>query len=266
MKLSLLRAVGEKREKDFNKLGIFEAEDLVRFYPRAYLDLTERSSLRGAYHNDMALVACEVVQVAPVNYMSRLKPVKAYCNQDGLPFTVVWFNQPYVRDKLKAGEYLFYGRVQNKYGQISLVNPTFEPLDKNYRLKGIVPVYSLKGSLSQKIVRDAVKEALQKAKIDSVIPPQIIEKYGLAPLEKCYFDIHNPPDMAAKDSAAERIATEEYFVLISAFKLIKGDKEDVRIHKYSVTAAQVKEFALRFGFEFTDGQKRAVNELSLIHI
>ncbi|PWL98025.1 MAG: ATP-dependent DNA helicase RecG [Clostridiales bacterium] len=261
MKLSLLRAVGEKREKDFNKLGIFEAEDLVRFYPRAYLDLTERSSLRGAYHNDMALVACEVVQVAHVNYMSRLKTVKAYCNQDGLPFTVVWFNQPYVRDKLKAGEYLFYGRVQNKYGQISLVNPTFEPLDKNYRLKGIVPVYSLKGSLSQKIVRDAVKEALQKAKIDSVIPPQIIEKYGLAPLEKCYFDIHNPPDMAAKDSAAERIATEEYFVLISAFKLIKGDKEDVRIHKYSVTAAQVKEFALRFGFEFTDGQKRAVNEI-----
>ena len=35
----------------------------------------------------------------------------------------------------------------------------------------------------------------------------------------------------------------------------------MRIHKYSVTAAQVKEFALRFGFEFTDGQKRAVNEI-----
>ena len=120
--------ISEKREKDFNKLGIFEAEDLVRFYPRAYLDLTARSSLRTAYHNDMALVACEIVQVAPVNYMSRLKTVKAYCNQDGLPFTVVWFNQPYVRDKLKPGEYLFYGRVQNKYGQISLVNPTFEPV------------------------------------------------------------------------------------------------------------------------------------------
>ena len=29
--------------------------------------------------------------------------------------------------------------------------------DKNYRLKGIVPVYSLKGSLSQKIVRDATE-------------------------------------------------------------------------------------------------------------
>ena len=55
MKLSLLRSIGEKREKEFNKLGIYDAEDLVRFYPRAYLDLTERSSLRTAYHNDMRI-------------------------------------------------------------------------------------------------------------------------------------------------------------------------------------------------------------------
>ncbi len=261
MKLSALRMISEKREKDFNKFGVFEAEDLVRFYPRAYLDLTERSSLRDAYHNDMALVACEVVQIAPPNYMSRRKYVKAYCNQNGLPFTVIWFNQPYVREKLKTGEYLFYGRVQNKYGQISLVNPTFEPLDKNYRLKGVVPVYPLKGSLTQKIVRDAVQEALKKAKIDSVIPFQIVEKYGLSSLAKAYFDIHNPPDLETKDLAAERIALEEYFVLISAFKLIKGDKEDVRLHKYTATADDVKVFAQRFGFEFTDGQKRAVNEI-----
>jgi ATP-dependent DNA helicase RecG len=61
--------------------------------------------------------------------------------------------------------------------------------------------------------------------------------------------------------AAERIALEEYFVLISAFKIIKGGKEEVRQHQYTVTAAEVKEFSQRFGFEFTDGQKRAVNEM-----
>lgn len=261
MKLTELKNINEKREKDFNKLGVFEVEDLVRFYPRAYLDMTERASLRTAYHNDMVLIAAEIVRVAPVNYVSRLKVVRVFCNQDGLPFTAVWFNQPYVRDRLKPGEYLFYGRVQNKYGQISLVNPTFEPIDKNYRLKGVVPVYSLKGSLSQKIVRDAVQSALKKAPIDSVIPPRIIEKYGLPPLEKAYYVIHSPPDSESKDAAAERIALEEYFILISAFKLIKGSKEDVRQHKYTVTAGEVKDFAARFGFEFTDGQKLAVNEI-----
>ncbi|MBQ8284073.1 MAG: ATP-dependent DNA helicase RecG [Clostridia bacterium] len=261
MKLSALKSIGEKREKDFQKLGVYDVEDLVRFYPRAYLDLTERASLRNAYHNDMALVACEVTRLAPVNYGSRHKMVRAFCSQDGFPFTVVWFNQPYVAQKLKPGEYLFYGRVQNKFGQVSMVNPTFEPLDKNYRLKGIVPVYPLKGNLSQKVVRAAVKEALQKVDLSGAIPWQITKKYDLPSLERAYYDIHNPPDKNAKDLASERVALEEYFVLISAFKIIKGGKEDARVHNYTVSASEVKTFSTRFGFEFTDGQKRAVNDI-----
>lgn len=261
MKISTLRSIGEKREKDFNKLGLYEVEDLVRFYPRAYLDLTERASLKTAYHNDMVLVACEVTRVMPVAYGSKRKMVKAFCSQDGFPFTVVWFNQPYIAQKLKAGEYLFYGRVQNKFGQVSLVNPTFEELDKNYRLKGIVPVYSLKGNLSQKLVRSAVKEALQKTDLSTVIPWQITQKYDLPSLEQALYQIHNPTDMQSKDNASERIALEEYFILISAFKIIKGGKEEVRLHNYTVKASEVKAFATRFGFEFTDGQKHAVNEI-----
>ena len=66
MKLSALHSIGEKREKDFQKLGIYEVEDLVRYYPRAYLDLTERSSLKNAYHNDMVLIACQVNRVTRI--------------------------------------------------------------------------------------------------------------------------------------------------------------------------------------------------------
>ena len=46
MKLSALRSIGEKREKQFHKLGIYSAEDLSKYFPRAYLDLTERSSIK----------------------------------------------------------------------------------------------------------------------------------------------------------------------------------------------------------------------------
>ncbi len=261
MKLSALKMIGEKREKDFLKLGVSSLEELVRYYPRAYLDLTNRASLRTAYHNETVLIACEVNRLAPVNHAHPRKVVRAFCTQDGMPFTAVWFNQPYVAQKLKAGEYLFYGRVQNRYGQISIVNPSFEPLEKNQRLKGIVPVYSLKGALTQKIVREAVKEALTKTEIDSVIPAPLLHKYALPSLARSFFEIHNPTSAERRDEAAERIALEEYFLLISAFKLIKGGKEEVRMNKYSVTAKEVKEFAGRFGFEFTDGQKRAVNEI-----
>lgn len=261
MKLSELRSIGLKREKEFNKLGIYTAEDLVRFYPRAYLNLTERSSLKTAYHNDMALVACTVTRVSTVRYGGRRALVKAFCSQDGFPFVAVWFNQPYVAQKLEAGEYLFYGRVQNKFGQVSVVNPTFEELDKNYRLKGIVPVYPLKVGLTQGMMRAAVAEALCRTDLSTQIPWQLVEKYGLPSLERAYFEVHNPTSIAAKDAASERIALEEYFILISAFKIIKGGKEEVRLHNYSVSAQDVKKFSERFGFELTNGQKLAVNEI-----
>lgn len=44
MRLRELKSIGEKREKAFEKLGVTTAEELVRYYPRAYLDLTERAS------------------------------------------------------------------------------------------------------------------------------------------------------------------------------------------------------------------------------
>ena len=69
MKLSSLRSIGEKREKEFNKLGIFEVEDLVRYYPRAYLDLTERRLYRadGGYTDVSADIAaeCDVFSLLP---------------------------------------------------------------------------------------------------------------------------------------------------------------------------------------------------------
>lgn len=260
MKVSQLRSIGEKREKDFSKMGIATAEQLVRYYPRAYLDLTERSTLKYAVHNETVLIACEVVRLAPQNYGGK-RYVKAFCSQDGYAFTAVWFNQPYVATKLKADEYLFYGRVQRKFGAVSVVNPTFEPLDKNYRLKGIVPVYSLKGNLNQKTVRGAIKEALTRVSLRSAIPDRIAEKYRLPSLERSYFAVHEPTDLASKDAGSERVALEEYFLLLSAFRIVKGSNQDVRMHKYSVTATDVQGFSARFGFEFTDGQKKAVNEI-----
>ena len=260
MKLSELHTIGAKREKEFSKTGITTAEELVRLYPRAYLDLTERSTLKYAAHNETALIACELLRIAPPAYGGK-RYVKAYCSQDGYAFTAIWFNQPYMANRLKAGEYLFYGRVQRRLGQVSVVNPTFEPLDKNYRLKGIVPVYPLKGKIGQKIMRDAVKEALSRVSLESVIPAKLAAKYRLPSLERSYFAVHCPESLASKDAGSERVALEEYYLLLSAFRIVKGGKEDVRVHKYNVTAADVKRFSARFGFEFTDGQKKAVNEI-----
>lgn len=261
MKLTDLKYVSDTREKQFAKLGARSVEELVKLFPRAYLDLTKVNSITELRHNAYALVDCEVLSVEVNNY-SRRPYVKALCKQGDNFFQTIWFNQPYVAQKLKSGEYLFYGRVQNRYGMgASMVNPTFESAEKVSRLKGIIPVYPLTGTLSQGDVRRAIAQGLTKIEITSKIPYPLQKKYGLTPLREAYFKVHAPESEQEISAAGERIAIEEYFLLVSAFKMIKGDREVVRTNRYSVTGEDIAEFTHRFPFEFTEGQKAAIREI-----
>lgn len=265
MELTKIRGISPARESDFNKLGVFDTADLVRFFPRAYLDLREKQYLRYAYHNDVVLTAGKIITPPQVRYFRRGRGgmVKAYCEQEGFNFAVVWYNMPYVATKLKVGEeYLFYGRVRAEGFETTLTNPSFEPCEKVFRLQGIVPQYKIKGTLTQKVVRDSARLAVNLEKPASIIPFNLQQKYALSDLYSAYREIHNPSSMAKKNLAADRIAVEEYFALISAFKVIKGDSAQVRINKYSCSSTELVAFiAERFPFDFTDGQKKAVNEI-----
>lgn len=263
MELTKIKGINEKREQDFKKLGIEGTSSLIRFFPRRYLDLRFKQALKYAYNNEYALTAAKIISEPKVQYFRRSGTVKIICEQEGLIFSVIWFNQPYVANKLKIGEeYLFYGRVKNDYNGISMVNPSFELCEKAYRLTGIVPQYQLKGNLTQKVVRDAVKLSVNLEKPQSIIPERLILKYGLKDLYSAYKEVHNPSEFSLMEKASDRIAVEEYFALISAFKIIKGDRETLRQNKYPITESQFKQFIKeRFNFEFTEGQNKASDEI-----
>lgn len=263
MKLTDIKGISDKRAQDLAKMNIFTPEDLIKHFPRNYLDLRKITPLEKCYNNDIVLI-CGKLMTAPKMFTSarKLKCVRVAVEQGLRGFTAVWFNQPYVMSHLRAGEeYLFYGRIKSDFGGVSIINPTFEPVDNNVKLKGIVPVYTVKGNITQKVVRDAVKSAIFGLDIKSVIPARLSKKYDLENLKTAYIDVHAPSDAETQKNAAERIALEEYFILVSAFRFIKGDRQQIRINQYFCTAADMREFISRFGFEFTEGQKNAVNDI-----
>ncbi len=263
MKLTDIKGISDKRAQDLAKMNIFTPEDLIKHFPRNYLDLRKITPLEKCYNNDIVLT-CGKLMTAPKMFTSarKLKCVRVAVEQGLRGFTAVWFNQPYVMSHLRAGEeYLFYGRIKSDFGGVSIINPTFEPVDNNVKLKGIVPVYTVKGNITQKVVRDAVKSAIFGLDIKSVIPARLSKKYDLENLKTAYIDVHAPSDAETQKNAAERIALEEYFILVSAFRFIKGDRQQIRINQYSCTVADMREFISRFGFEFTEGQKNAVNDI-----
>ena len=60
---------------------------------------------------------------------------------------------------------------------------------------------------------------------------------------------------------AARIALEEYFLLISAFNVIKGGRDEARLNRYSATREELDGFVARFPFRVTAGQKGAVEDI-----
>lgn len=263
MELKYIKGLSTKRIEELNKMGIDCAEKLVRHFPRNYLDLTHITPISDTYPNEFAFIKAKVIS-APKTFLSarKLRCVKILCKQESEIFSILWFNQPYVVQKLENGcEYFFYGRVQKKYGQITMLNPTFELAEKNEYLKGILPIYTLPQSLFQKSMQKVVIDALNKVNVKSVIPEFLVKKYGLMSLKDAFYEVHTPTSFDKKDLASDRIAIEEYFLLISAFKFIKGDKQQYRTRKYNCSAVALREFAKNFAFEFTEGQKKAVNEI-----
>ena len=59
MEITKIRGINEKRQNELNKMGIFDTADLIRHFPRAYLDLREKQYLKYAYHNDIILEVCD---------------------------------------------------------------------------------------------------------------------------------------------------------------------------------------------------------------
>ena len=103
MELGKIKYVSEKRVQEFNKLGVYDTADLVRYFPRAYLDLRSRQLLKFAYHNDVILTAGKILSMPVTRYSRRGGIVRVVCEQEGYIFSVIWFNQPYVSGKLKVG-------------------------------------------------------------------------------------------------------------------------------------------------------------------
>ncbi|MBP5686528.1 MAG: hypothetical protein J6W87_01940 [Clostridia bacterium] len=98
MELTKIKGISESREKDLISLGVTDTADLARYFPRAYLDLREKQLLKYAYHNDVVLTYGKVVIPATTRYFHRGRGgmVKAYCEQEGFVFSVVWYNMPYI--------------------------------------------------------------------------------------------------------------------------------------------------------------------------
>ena len=126
--LEALAGIGPKKAQAFQKLGVATLRDLARLYPRRYEDRTQFRTIAAAQPGEAVCIRATVAGEPRTQYVrSGLTLVKARIADDTGALDVTYFNQPYRKNSLHAGEeYIFYGKVEANGFRKTLTNPVCE--------------------------------------------------------------------------------------------------------------------------------------------
>ncbi len=256
--IQYVKGVGEKRAELFNKLGIFDVDALIHFYPRKYEDWTLSKTVKDAQSGEV--ISLRATMITPVTeHMVRRGMTLYKCRfSDGESIiNVTIFNNKYLAKALRIYEdYNLYGKLEKALTYASMSSPKIE---KAEAATGFHPVYSTTGKLTSSSISKVIKTALDNLPpLEDTLSPKIRQKYNLISLDKAVRQIHFPADNQEIESARRRLIFEELLTLqLGLFKL-KGSKRketSAAIHRDFT-----QEFVKLLPFTMTQAQLKAMNE------
>ena len=262
--IQYLKGVGEKRAALFNKKGIKTVEDLLYFFPRTHEDRSVLKPISQCAEGETVCINATAYNDPQDRYVRRNMLITSLVVfDDSGMINIVWYNNKYIKNNLKAGgKYIFFGTVtKSKQGRLQIVAPVFEK-EGNERFTGkIVPIYPLTANLSQKIVQTTMETAIAEAgRLEEYLPEHLREKYMIAELNFSMQNIHFPIDFESYNIARTRFVFEELLVLQLALR----ERRAKNIENKGKTFADVKcirDLTASMPFELTGAQKRTINEI-----
>ncbi|MFR2095472.1 ATP-dependent DNA helicase RecG [Eubacterium sp.] len=250
-----LKGVGEKTARLYNKLGIFTVDDLIRHYPRKYLDYGNTVSVKDAPPDTPVFI--KATMITPVKESMIRKGLTLYkCNfSDGeTVIRVTIFNNKYLAKALRTfDDYILYGKVEKTFTSASMSSPQIERADK----AEVHPVYPTTEKLSVKAISNSVRNALALVgKIPETLSDDILKKYDLVSLDFATRQIHFPTDEKNVELARHRLIFDELLTL--QLGLLKLKEKDVKGNSCKIKKDFTNEFYSLLPFTPTGAQQRAV--------
>lgn len=261
-----LRGIGEARVKLFTSLGIYTVEDLLHFFPRSYENRGAVIKLEDALEDEVCSFIVEV-DSKPVERRSKngLTYTKVTANDQTGSVELIFFNQRWIKDTLTVGRtFRVYGKITRNLISCSMLSPIIESVYKNKgkQLLPIVPVYPLVKGLTQRIVSDAVKQAISLCEnISNILPDDIISKYGLMNKSEALNIMHFPKDMETLDRARRTLAFEELLVFRLALYKLKNRHNFFQAPKMEYKGSGIGRFFVSLPFKLTVAQERVIKEI-----
>ncbi|MBA4370600.1 MAG: ATP-dependent DNA helicase RecG, partial [Coriobacteriaceae bacterium] len=262
-----VRFVDDAKAAAFARLGITTVGDLLRHYPFRYLDLSATTTLARLVTDTDVTVVGTVHDVKVKHPRPRLTIVEVGIVDGTGALLGVWFNQPYMAQRFRAGERVaFAGRVQLDYGLKQIRTPFFEKLGEDgdpSALARVIPIHRATEGLSTNWMRRLISEALAAfGDVPDHLPADLRLARGLVPWSEALRQIHFPDSAESVAAARTRIAYDELFALQIGMAMRRHALVDER-PGFAHTTDGPRHAALlaALPFALTDDQRTAVREI-----
>lgn len=261
-----IKGVGEKTEKLFAKLGIFQVEDLIRYFPRNYDTFLEPCTIASLIPGEKYAVEgviCEAVQIRKVR---NLQIVTTTIRDNTGILKLTWFNMPFLRTILKKGsKFVFRGEVTGKQNVLIMEQPKYySPEDYRKLLNTMQPVYGLTAGLTNHTVSRCVSKVLEEPEpslLEEFFPKSIKEKYQLMDYEDAIRKIHFPKNFEELKDARRRLVFEEFFFFSLALQSLQESREMAK-NTFVIKETKYTEQIIRnLPFALTDAQVKVFEEI-----
>ncbi|WP_312696390.1 ATP-dependent DNA helicase RecG [Sphingobacterium mizutaii] len=276
--IEYLKGVGPQKADVLKKeLQIFTIGDLLQDYPFRYIDRTKFHKIR-ELHPDMvgAQVLGRLMSLQEVGEKRAKRLVGQFKDDTGM-MELVWFQSiAWLRKGLKVGAaYIIYGKPTEFNGAISITHPEMELYQQQGKKVGnmtMQPVYSSTEKLKkfnldskgiQKLQQTALETTLRT--VAETLPPYILDKYKLLPLQQALLSIHFPQNEQLMKTAINRLKFEELFFI--QLRLLKNkllNTQRYKGHQFNKVGDKFNTFFNeRLPFPLTNAQKRVVKEIRI---
>ena len=222
-----VKGVGPNRAKLLNYLGIYTLEDLITYYPRAYEDRSKIKTIVELQDGEEGLIEVTAVSnVSSFRLKKNMTVSKLIVRDETENCLITWFNQPYIKQKFKAGNrYRFYGKITRKNGKAEMNSPTFDTEGECKNTGKIIPVYPTTKNLNENALRQIVQNGLNMVygSLIETIPDYIKKQYNLEDINTATKQIHFPENFERLKKARNRFAFEELLALQLALLSLKSE-------------------------------------------
>lgn len=261
-----IRNIGTEKAKKLNKLGIFNVNDLIEYFPREYDDrsnITPLCEVKSIGLGNVFTIKGRVINAPEISKVKNFDILKVRI-KDGEDFIeIVWFNQSFLKNVFKLNaDYMFTGKIIENFGRIQMKAPDYEIIDSKELLSNgrIVPIYSSTHKFSQKLFRSIINDTFKEinGQIAEFLPKSLF--VNMCSREFAVKNIHFPENNDSFLKARYRLVFEELFLLQMKLLQLRGNLEK-KNSNIILDNLDIKPILEKIPFELTNAQKKVLKDI-----